>query len=345
MGKTVGFGVIGCGVIAPWHTQSLLSVPEARLVAVCDVVPEKADRLAADSGGVKAYYDHNHLLADPEVDAVCVCVPSGLHSAVGVDACKAGKHVLSEKPIDVTLEHIDALVAAAAVSKVNLGCIFQRRTQKLWQTVRQTIQSGKIGKLLLADAYLKYYRSQEYYDCAGWRGTWELDGGGALMNQGVHCVDLMRWICGDPVSVFARCGHFARNIEVEDTAVAVVTYASGAVGVIEGTTSVYKGMEHRLEFHGETGNILIEGARIVRWETNDGSEPPDDLYTVRGEASANPVDIGLDNHTAQIQDFARSILDGRAPLVTGEEARGSVELILGIYQSDQTGSVVHFPLT
>ncbi len=344
MADKLGFGIIGCGVIAPWHAKSILDIPEARLVGVCDVIPEKADALAAQSGGVKAWYGHEALLSDPEVDAVCVCVPSGLHAAVGVDAAHAGKHVLSEKPLDVTLEHMDALISACDQSQVRLGCIFQRRTQRLWQAVREAVQGGKLGKLILADAYMKYYRSQAYYDSAGWRGTWELDGGGALMNQGVHCVDLVRWIAGDPVSVYARCGHFARSIEVEDTACAIVEYSSGAMGVIEGTTSVYNGMDHRLEFHGETGNILVDGARIVRWETEDGSGPPDDLVPEDGQASAQPTDIGIENHRAQIKDFAQSVLGGRSPIVSGKEARGAVELILGIYKSSELRQSVSFPL-
>ncbi|MCC6485605.1 MAG: Gfo/Idh/MocA family oxidoreductase [Armatimonadetes bacterium] len=345
MGNTVGFGVIGCGVIAPWHTQSIRDIPHARLVAVCDVIPEKADSLAKDAGGVRAYYDVDALLRDSEIDAVCVCVPSGLHAKIGVLAALAGKHVLCEKPLDVTLDHMDELISVCARQGVTLGCIFQRRTQKLWQAVRDAVQGGSIGRLILADAYIKYYRSQAYYDSAGWRGTWELDGGGALMNQGVHCVDLMRWIAGDPVSVYARCAHLARKIEVEDTACAVVEYSCGAMGIIEATTSVYNGMDHRLEFHGETGNVLVEGARIVRWETEDGSGPPESLVADDPQAAANPADIGIENHRAQIKDFADAIIQKRAPLVTGVEARKSVEFILGIYRSSELRQPVRFPLT
>ena len=345
MAEKIRFGIVGCGVIAPWHAGAILAAPNAELTAVCDIEVSKAEKLAAEYGSPRVYDNHLALLEDPEVDAVCVCTPSGLHAAIGVDAARAGKHVLSEKPLDITLSNMDALIAACRENGVRLGCIFQRRTSPMWRAVRDAVRSGKLGKLVVADAYLKYYRSQEYYDSAGWRGTWELDGGGALMNQGVHCVDLMRWIVGDPATVFGRCDHLARKIEVEDAACAVVTYANGAMGIIEGTTCVYNGVPHRLEFHGETGNIMVEGERIVRWETVDGSEPPDlGGAEQEGSASAKPTDIGNEGHRIQIQDFAEAVLNGRDPMVTGEDARGAVELILGIYRSSREGAPVTFPL-
>ncbi len=345
MSDKVRFGIIGCGVIAPWHARGIGNAADAELTAVCDIERPKAQKLADEFGSPAVFDNHHDLLDSGLVDAVSVCVPSGLHAKIGIDAAQAGKHILSEKPIDITLQNIDALITAARDCNVKLACIFQRRTAPLWQTVREAILAGKIGKLILADAYLKYYRSQEYYDSAGWRGTWALDGGGALMNQGVHCVDLMRWIAGDPVIVYARCDHLARNIEVEDTSAAVITYANGAIGIIEGTTSVYKGMPHRLEFHGDTGNILVEGERIVRWETVDGNEAPDlSAPPADGSATADPADIGTEGHRIQIQDLARAIIEDRDPMITGEQARGAVELILGIYESSRTGAPVQFPL-
>lgn len=344
MSDAVGFGIIGCGVIAPWHVAGIKGSSNARLVAVCDIIPEKAEKLAAENGNPRVCTDHRKLLEDPEVQAVCVCTPSGLHAKVGIDAAQAGKHVLSEKPIDITLENIDAFIAETKKAGVNLGCIFQRRTQPLWIAVHDAVQGGKLGKMVLADAYIKYYRSQEYYDSAGWRGTWEMDGGGALMNQGVHCVDLMRWIAGPPSTIYARCDHLVRKIEVEDTAVAAITYASGAFGVLEGTTSVWNAPGHRLEFHGEKGNILLEGERIVKWETEDGEGAPELVDPQAGSASANPVDIGKEGHRRQISDFAASIMEGRQPMIPGEEARGAVEFILAIYESSRRGQPVKLPL-
>jgi len=343
MDDKVGFGVIGCGVIAPFHAGGIANSRNARLVAVCDVEEEKARKIASENGNPAVYTDYRKMLENPEIQAVCVCVPSGLHAKVGIDCLDAGKHVLSEKPLDITLENIDNFIAASKRNNRKLACIFQRRTSPLWIAVREAVRGGKLGKIVMADAYLKYYRSQEYYDSAGWRGTWELDGGGALMNQGVHCVDLMRWIAGEPVSVYAKCDHLARKIEVEDTSAAVITYESGAIGVIEGTTSVYNGMDHRLEFHGEFGNILCEGERCVRWETVDGNTMPE-LSDAVGSAASNPANIGSVGHFIQIEDLADAIINDRKPMITGEEARGAVELILGIYKSSKTGQPVKFPL-
>lgn len=344
MNEKVRFGIIGCGVIAPWHAKGITNAPNASLAAVCDVVEGKAGKLSSEFGDPPVYTDYRRMLEDDVVDAVCVCTPSGLHAAVGVEAAQAGKHILSEKPLDITLENIDRFIQTADDSGVKLACIFQRRTSPMWQAVREAVQGGAIGRLILADAYLKYYRSQEYYNSAGWRGTWELDGGGALMNQGVHCVDLMRWIAGEPESVYALTGHLAREIEVEDTACAVVKYSTGAFGVIEGTTSVWQGMDHRLEFHGETGNILVRGEQIVRWETRDGAEIPDfSASDGTGGAVANPADIGTEGHRIQIEDLADAILNDREPMITGRQARGAVELILGIYESSKQGTPYQFP--
>ncbi len=183
MKDKLGYGIIGCGVIAPWHARAVKNIPGAELVAVADILPEMAEKIKDEFGAQHAYTDYHELLARDDVDIVSICVPSGLHAAVGIDAARAGKHVLSEKPIDITLENIDNLVAACRENNVKLACIFQRRTSPMWQIVKRTIDEGKLGKMVLASAYLKYFRSQEYYDSAGWRGTWALDGGGALMNR------------------------------------------------------------------------------------------------------------------------------------------------------------------
>lgn len=341
----VRFGIIGCGVIAPWHVYGIEGSENAKLVAVCDIVKEKAEALAEQSGSPKVYTDYNELLADPEVDAVCICTPSGLHAKIGIAAAKAGKHVLSEKPMDIKLENIDALIAACKEAGVKLGGIFQRRTSDIWIKIREAIQAGKLGKMVLGDAYIKYYRSQEYYDSGDWRGTWELDGGGALMNQGVHCIDLLNWIMGPVESVYALAAPLVRNIEVEDTAVAAIKFANGAFGVMEGTTSVNPGLNHRLEFHGENGNIRVEGEQIVEWSVPGDEEKSDsDEKSDAGSASSNPKNIFKEGHRLMVQDFVNAVREDRDPMVTGEEARKSVEFILAIYESSKTGKPVTLPL-
>ena len=338
--EKVRFGIIGCGVIAPWHARAITNLGEAELVACCDIIPERAENLAADFGISRFYTDHHELLASDEVDAVCVCTPSGLHAPVTIDAAKAGKHVMCEKPVEITLAKIDAMVTACRDAGVKLGVIFQRRTLPTCRRIKQAIESGKLGKMVLGDAYLKYFRSQEYYDSGDWRGTWELDGGGALMNQGVHMVDILRWIMGPIDTIYAFADHLARKIEVEDTACAVIKWQSGAFGVLQGTTSVTPGMHHRLELHGELGSITTEGDNIVRWSVPGEEKKADDKVAEGESAATDPKAIGTEGHQLQIQDLCHAIFEDRDPMVTGEEARKAVEVILAVYESARTGKPV-----
>ncbi len=341
----VRFGIIGCGVIGPWHARAITDTQEAELVACCDIIEERARKLSNDFGVAKVYTDYKEMLADGDIDAVCVCTPSGMHGMVAMDAARAGKHIMCEKPVEITLPKIDEMVKVARESGVKLGVIFQRRTSPMWHRIKEAIDSGCIGKMVLGDAYLKYFRSQEYYDSGDWRGTWELDGGGALMNQGVHMVDILRWIMGPIDTIYANADHLARNIEVEDTACAVIKYKNGAFGVLQGTTSVTPGMDHRLEFHGDKGTICVEGERIVKWnvcgEEGDCSGNGNGGVDVKiGTAATKPTSIATEGHQIQIQDLCRAIAEDRDPMVTGEEARKAVEVILAIYESARTGQPV-----
>jgi UDP-N-acetyl-2-amino-2-deoxyglucuronate dehydrogenase len=348
LSSDIRFGIIGCGVIAPWHVGAIKSARGARLVAVCDCIEDKACGLASHDDGVKVYQDYHELLSDPEIDAVCICTPSGMHAQMAIDAARAGKHVLSEKPMDVTLASMDAMISECRKSGVKLAIIFQRRTSPVWHKIRDAVAVGKLGKMVLGDAYLKYHRGQEYYDSGEWRGTRALDGGGVLMNQGVHLIDMLLWVMGPVASVFAYADHLVRNIEVEDTAVAALRFQSGALGLIEGTTVANPPMEHRLEFHGELGAIRVEGETIVEW-----SIPGDDVVSETGSggvdiklgtAGSKPTDDAIAGHRAQIEDLCAAIHEDRDPMVTGEEARKAVELILAIYESARTGAAVTMPL-
>ncbi|WP_282940818.1 Gfo/Idh/MocA family oxidoreductase [Paenibacillus sp. RC67] len=336
----IKFAIIGAGVIAPLHARAIQLHPEAELVAIVDSVMEKAQKLA-DEYSVPFIYEHiDQLLQQCDVDAVCICLPSGLHSEVTIAAAEAGKHVLCEKPLDITLANMDGMIAACRNNNVKLATVFQKRTTELAIQTRQAVKEGKLGKLVLGDAYLKYYRSPEYYKSADWRGTWEVDGGGALMNQGVHGVDIIRWIMGDVDSVFAYAAPIVRDIEVEDTAVAVVRYKNGAFGVIQGATSVNPGQEPRFEIHGEHGSIIYADSGIKLWKTLDGEEPPAASSEHKAEGSDNPQAISEDGHYILIDDLIHAIREDREPLISGEEARKSVELILAIYESARTGKEI-----
>jgi predicted dehydrogenase len=342
MEQRTGYGIIGCGVIAPWHARSVTGIPEAELIAVCDIIPEKAEKLKEDFGAKEIYTDYREMLARDDIEIVSMCTPSGMHADMGMDAARAGKHVMTEKPIDISLQKIDGLVRVCGEQDVKLACIFQRRASNLWKRVKQTVNGGKLGKMVLASAYLKYFRSQEYYDSAGWRGTWALDGGGALMNQGVHMVDLLRWIMGPVDTVFGFADHLARKIEVEDTAVASIKFKNGAFGTLEGTTSVTPGLNHRMEFHGEKGTILIDGENVVRWDVpgEDKEEVAKGLKDNVGSASSDPTAISTHGHQVQIADLIAAVREGREPMVSGAEARNAVELILAVYKSSQSGQPV-----
>jgi UDP-N-acetyl-2-amino-2-deoxyglucuronate dehydrogenase len=335
---THGFGIVGCGIIAPFHARAIAELPDARLVAVADEVPERAEELAAELG-----VDHcpvDLLLERPDVDVVSVCVPSGLHAEIGVRAAAAGKHLAVEKPIDVTLEAADRLIAACREHGVTLTVISQHRFGAAVRRVRELIDAGRLGRLLAGDAVVKWYRTQAYYDSAAWRGTWALDGGGALMNQGVHTVDLLRWMMGPVDRVFARCERAAHDgIEVEDMAAAVLRFASGAVGVLQASTAIYPGLPERLEISGTGGTVIVEAGRMRVCELVDGPAEPVDEGGGPGGAGA-AAGISHAGHRAQLADLLAAIDQGRPPLVTGEDGRRALELILAVYRSAREGREV-----
>jgi UDP-N-acetyl-2-amino-2-deoxyglucuronate dehydrogenase len=337
------WGIIGCGVIAPWHADSVVASAHADLNAVCDIDVGKGQAFAERYGGVASYEDYHEMLQDAGLDAVSICTPSGLHSEMTIAAARAGVHVLCEKPMAIAVPQMDAMMQAVEEAGTKLEVIFQRRTYPTTQIVREAVQSGVLGQLTLADAYLKYYRSPAYYQSADWRATWALDGGGALMNQGVHGIDVLAWIMGDVESVYAKAQAKARDIEVEDTAVALITFRNGALGVIEGTTSSNPGEPTTFYFHGEKGTIVLDDKGIQKWAVAEdksvvAENDPDKCVSRAGRsATADPTSIGRAGHQAQLDDLCMAIAEDREPMVTAASARKAVELILAIYASAQSG--------
>jgi UDP-N-acetyl-2-amino-2-deoxyglucuronate dehydrogenase len=351
-----GFGIVGCGVIAPTHLAAVRALPNAHLVGVTDLVGDKAAALAAEAsaagaagGEVKVYPDLAALLADPAIDVVSVCVPSGLHAEIGVEAARAGKHLVIEKPIDVTVEAADRLVAAAAESKVSMTVISQHRFDPGHRRLHELLRAGTLGRPVLGEAIVKWYRSQAYYDSGAWRGTWALDGGGSVMNQGVHYVDLIRWLMGPVASVSAVCATQAHEgIEVEDVALATVRFESGAVGLIEATTVAFPGFAARIELTGTAGTVIVtdgiitteelvaERADVGAYGTGGSDERQRCAVTV-GAAAADPAALGQSGHVAQIGDLLEAIEQGRPPLVSGEEARATLAVVRAIYDSASRG--------
>ncbi len=333
MSQVVKWGIIGCGIISKSHCDALAIVKNAELYAVCDVVEEKAKLRAEQYGAKKIYTDYKEMLKDPEIECVSICTPSGMHGQMAKDVAAAGKHVFCEKPMEITTEKLDDVIDFVEKSNVKMGCVFQRRCDPSFMAVKEAIDSGRFGKVILADAYLKYYRNQEYYDSGDWRATWELDGGGALMNQGVHGIDLLTWIAGDVESVFARCATQVRDIEVEDTAIASLKFKNGALGNIEGTTSVYPAQETRLEIHCEKGTIIIDDLGIQQWAIEGSDETAPEIQPLVFEMQADPANLPLTSHVKPLEDMADAIIHDRKPAVTPREARTAVDLILAIYKS------------
>ncbi|RKY69685.1 MAG: gfo/Idh/MocA family oxidoreductase [Candidatus Latescibacterota bacterium] len=345
MERTIGFGIIGCGTIAPWHADSVARIEGARLVAVSDVV-EEAARKMGQKYQANWYTDYQKILEREDVDVVCVLTPSGMRKEIVLKAAEAGKHVVVEKPIEVTLERIDQMIGACEQAGVKLAVIFQNRFLPGPRRVKEAMEEGKLGKPILGDAYIKWYRTQQYYDSGGWRGTWRYDGGGALMNQSIHTIDLLLWIMGPVHSVSAKMATLAHKIEVEDLAVATLRFASGALGVIEGSTALYPGFASRLEIHGENGSLILKGEQVVAWELKDGEQIPLPFPPQKAAAGgqADPTKISAEGHYLQLKDMVEAVRANREPLVNGKEGRKAVELIRAIYQSAESGEEVCLPL-
>jgi predicted dehydrogenase len=278
------------------------------------------------------------------VDAVSICTPSGFHAEPALAAFEAGKHVLVEKPMEITLEKADQMIAAAERTDRRLGVIFQNRFNPAAQYLKAAVDAGKLGQLTLGEASLKWYRPPDYFRSAGWRGTWALDGGGALMNQGIHFVDLLLWVMGPVQSVTAYADTLLHSIEVEDTVVASLRFQSGALGVMEATTTAFPGLSDRLEIVGTQGSVCIESGqlRFKYFADEDGTEVG--FYGLKPDhgwrAAREVLLTGEGGHVAQIADFCSAVREGRPPAVDGREGRRSLALITAIYESARTGREV-----
>jgi UDP-N-acetyl-2-amino-2-deoxyglucuronate dehydrogenase len=341
MSNPVRFALIGTGNIAGFHAEAIKQVPAAQLVAAFS---RGNPGPFAKKYGCAAVTSLDELLARPDVDAVCITTPSGAHGDPAIAAMKAGKHVLCEKPLEITAQRIDAMLACAKETGRILAAVFQSRFGQGAQTVKRAVDAGRFGRITLASAYIKWWRTQEYYDSGAWRGTWELDGGGALMNQGIHAIDLLQWLVGMPVEVKATTATLAHErIAVEDTAVAALRYESGGLGVIEGATSAFPGWTKRIELSGDKGSVILEDDTIKFWQFAE--EDPGDEAIRHGSAgganigggAANPMAISTEGHRRQIEDLCGAIHEGRQPAIAGSDARRAVSLITAIYESARTG--------
>jgi predicted dehydrogenase len=342
--------LVGAGVIGKQHGLVISQLAgRLRLVAVADVQPERARQLTAERGG-RPYGSLTEALAAEEIDIVVVCTPTGRHGEVAIEALAAGKHVIVEKPAEITVARTDEIIAARQRAGTLVTVISQHRFDPATETLLAAIERGELGRLTSGIAAIDWWRGQSYYDSGDWRGTWDLDGGGALMNQGVHTVDLLVAALGRPVEVFAYAGTLAHErIEVEDVAVGVVRFASGALGVLHATTAAYPGLSARLQVHGDRGSAVIDNDQLAFFHaTTRGTEPAERLMgttqTISGAvagatASSSPGQLS-DAHRLQYLNFLGA-LDGTEKLrVDLETNRRSIGVITGVYSSAQTGKPV-----
>ena len=339
--RKIGFGIIGCGVIADFHANALFDLPaDAVLVGAADARPEAA-RKFAEKHGVRAFDSVEELLACPEIDVVNICTPSGFHADAVIKAAEAGKHIIVEKPMAITEEQLDAVTAACEKRGVLLSSISQNRFVHGVRMAKQAMADGLLGKLVCADISMKYNRTQEYYDSSAWRGTKAIDGGGALMNQGIHGVDLLLYLAGDVSSVYAVSKTLVRKIEVEDTLSAVLEFKNGATGIIQATTSVFPGYPRRLELNGDKGSIVLNEGSIVRWDIENDTRQDIVLQPNFTSSASTPTAISTDGHTKQIADVIRALRTGTKPLIDVYEGRKPVDLILAIYRSAEEKRVIY----
>lgn len=331
--KKLGVAIAGCGMIGDFHIKAMQNIPELEVVGVWDVASDLAAKVA-EKWKVAAYPSYEKLLEDPKVDVVDICLPAGVHAEYGTKAAEVGKHLIVEKPIDVTAKAAEELIAACKKADVFLAVILQNRFAPSVLKVKRAIDENLLGRPLYGEATIKWYRPDSYYTSKPWKGTWEFDGGGALMCQGIHSIDLLLWFMGNVKSLKSFVRTSLHDIEVEDLAAAVVEFDSGAIGSVVGSTAMKPGFPERVELYGEKGSIALEAGRIVRWKV-DGADEAEHLDTVPvGSGSSDPGGIPLENHVAQLQAIASAILVGKQPPVSGEEAMRSMNCILDIYKAD-----------
>lgn len=340
--RDIRVGLVGCGRISANHFDAIKKIDGLRLVAVADVEEQRA-RDAAEANGVPWYSAYSEMLKRAECDVVSLCTPSGLHSAQGVAAAKAGKHVITEKPMAITLEQADALVQACDDAGVRLFVVKQNRLNPSIQLLKRAVDKGRFGRIYLANTTVRWQRPQEYYDSAPWRGTWEFDGG-AFMNQASHYVDLIQWLVGPVESVVAKTATQARRIEAEDSGVAVLKFRNGALGVIEVNVLTYpRNWEGSISIIGERGTAKVGGTAVNRVEHWQFADYDDDDKLIEATATNPPSVYGF-GHEAYYRNVLAALRGEAQPETDGRAGRKSLELILGIYESAKTGRDVPLPL-
>ncbi|GAC1391454.1 MAG: Gfo/Idh/MocA family oxidoreductase [Ktedonobacteraceae bacterium] len=345
MPEKLRFGIIGCGTIGPTHAEAIDSLPDAQLIAVADPIASRVQKLA-DRYSVTPYTDIQEMLDREQLDVVTICTPSGEHGKHACQAMRTGRHVIVEKPMEITRAAIDEMLRTQQEMGVKLSVISQHRFDAATQQIHALVQEHAFGRLVLSNVLIPWWRSQAYYDSGAWRGTWQFDGGGVLMNQSIHSIDLLQWLMGPVKSLYAYTDTLAHRMETEDVGVAVLRFTHGAVGTIAATTGAYPGVTTRIELFGDKGSAIIENdqlgylhlARDEQETAGDYGSNPKTAQKIAVDSSAaqNPTVLSANSHALQIADMLRAIRENGTPLVDGNVARHPVDIILGIYESVRT---------
>jgi len=343
----VGFGLLGAGLIAPFHAKALKASKVAELVAIADVDEKRLAKITGEFG-CKGYATLDAMLEDPAIDAVSVITPNHLHYDAVLKAAKAGKHVLIEKPPAMSLREVDGMIAACKAAGVKACVSVQCRTRKAVQAIRQAVLSGRFGKVYQADTYMKWFRAADYYKMDAWR-TSRRSGAGVTIQQAFHYVDLLQYIVGRPRSVHARMRNLAHpDVDLEDTLLAFVEYENGAQGVVQASTALWPGTDIRIEINGENGTAIMAGERMDTWKFRDDRPEDEEIRTYGSSAvstgATGAADLGFQDHQVVIEDLACSITTGREPMITLESVRPTLEWSLAMYLSAKRNAPVALPL-
>ncbi|MDH5397446.1 MAG: Gfo/Idh/MocA family oxidoreductase [Cyclobacteriaceae bacterium] len=333
------FGIIGTGAIAGHHAACINELEGCELVGVSSTSGERA-RQAEEKFGVRGYANYQLMMEEARPDIVCICTKSGSHLEPTQAAAALGIHVLSEKPLEVSLERADLMISVCRESGVQLGCIFQNRFSPDYVQLKHAVDQGKLGKLLMGNAYIKWFRNDDYYKGSNWRGTLQGDGGAALINQGIHTIDLLLNVMGCVQDVFGQVRTMTHDIEGEDVGMAMLNFENGAMGTIQGSTSFWPGYPERLEIFGEKGSVILEAGKITAWNVQGMDSPVKPEQQDQGSGASDPMAISHQLHLAQFRDFVSAVAAGRTPTVNGEEGRKALALILAVYESSRRKEVL-----
>jgi UDP-N-acetyl-2-amino-2-deoxyglucuronate dehydrogenase len=348
-GQPLGVAIVGCGMIARFHARALAEIPGTKLLALISRSGKNAQAMNEELKlSCDIYPDLAPVLARKDIHIIIITTPSGAHLEPAVECARAGKHVVVEKPLEITVDRCDTIIRECDANKVLLCTIFPSRFGDANVELKAAVDAKRFGRLTLGETTCKWWRTQAYYDEGGWKGTMALDGGGAFMNQAIHNVDLLLWMMGPVTHVTGFTATLAHErIEVEDTGVACLKFQNGALGVIQATTSVHPGLPKTIGIHGDKGTAVIEQDDILKWDFLEPIAHDNDVKTRFAQkvgasgGSSNPAAISHQGHTRQLTDFVNAIKLGGKPLVDGREGRRAVELIQAIYASNASGKVIH----